>query len=258
MRRTQDSVRLGATLRDLAAVGSTVDLSVAAVLEENVKVEICQVGGVTESTVLELPDGRAGYIFDLEIINQTSETIYLSETELRLPWEDPLFDWLPDPKETERTISYSRKKPNGRREHVDVVSESYWFAGGAELEYPRELVLNHVLLQQCALPPRRPLKGLLLARGGPLPTNLRHGHWLKPTFALIASNHIEYAVEIQLWTNRLEVPKRTKQTPNLYRDPVGLEVGSAAVRNPHSANRTEKSQNLHLDRDASLDLEHLH
>ena len=231
----------------------------AAVLEENVGVEICQVGGVTESTVLELPGGRVGYIFDLEIVNQTSETIYCSEPQLRLPWKDPLFDWLPDPKETERTISYFRKKPNGHRERVERVSESYCFAGGgASLEYPREHVLNHVLLQECTLPPHRPLKGLLLASGRPLPTDLHHGHMLKATFALIASNHIEYAVEIQLWTCRLEVPKRTNKTPNLYRDSVGLEVGSAAVRSPHGANRTEKSQSLHLDRDASLDLEDPH
>ena len=126
MSKTQDSVKLGAVLRELAAVGCIVDLSVAEVLEEN-EVEIYQVGGVHDSMVFELPDGRAGYILDLEIVNQSSKTIYCSETELRMPWEDAFFDWLPDPKETGRSFSYFRRKRNGRCERVDAASTSYFF-----------------------------------------------------------------------------------------------------------------------------------
>src|SRR5258705_13558033 len=104
MRKTKDRVRLGSRLRDLAAAGSTVDCSLAIVPEENVEIEIHLVGGVHESMVFELPDRRTGYIMDLEITNQTSKIIYCSETELRMPWEDGCFDWLPDPKATERTF----------------------------------------------------------------------------------------------------------------------------------------------------------
>ena len=154
--------------------------------------------------VLELPDGRTGYILDLEIANQTSKTIYCSETELRMQWEDALFDWLPDPKETERTVSYIGKKRDGSRERVDAASDSYYFPGGTQLEYPHDLVLNHILLKGCSLQPGCPLKGLLLATGGPMPHDLRHGQWLKPTLALIASNHREYTARIWLWTDRLE------------------------------------------------------
>jgi hypothetical protein len=141
MRKTQDSARRAADLLALAAAGSTVDCSAARTPEQNAEIEICQVGGVHESTVFEFPDGRTGYILDLEITNQTSKTIYCSETELRMQWEDTLFCWLPDPKETGRTHSY-RVRKNGRRERVDVASESYCFSGGTQVEYPRELVLN--------------------------------------------------------------------------------------------------------------------
>jgi hypothetical protein len=248
MRKTQDSVRLGADLRELAASGSTVDCSVARIPEENTEVEICQVGGVHESTAFELRDGRTGYIMDLEITNQTSKTIYCSQTELRMQWEDALFDWLPDPKETGRTVSCFVRK-NGRRERVDFASESYCFSGGTQLEYPRDLVLNHILLKGCALQPSCPLKGLLLAIGGPMPDDLRHGQWLEPTLALTASNHREYTAPIQLWTERLEVDrKRATRTPNPCRDPLGFVVGSPVVVGyQRGAAHTEKSGSLHTD-----------
>jgi hypothetical protein len=254
MRNTQDNVRLGADLRELAAAGSTVDCSVARTPEENVEVEICQVGGVYESMVFELPNGRTGYILDLEITNQTSKTIYCSETELRMQWEDALFDWLPDPKETGRTVSYFVKK-NGHRERVDVASESYYFSG-TQLDYPRELVLNHILLKGCSLQPGCPLKGLLLASGGPMPHDLRHGQWVKPTLALIASNHLEYTARIHLWTDRLEVDeKRATRTPSLYQDPLGSEVGSpVVVGNLHGVAHTEKPRSLDTDTDGRISL----
>ena len=255
MRKTQDSVRLGARLRALAAAGSTVDCSVARTPEENAEVEIYLVGGVYESRVFELPDGRAGYILDLEIINQTSKAIYcLPETELRMSWDDALFDWLPDPKETERTFSYTRRKRDGSRERVEAAYESYCFPGGAQLEYPHDLVLNHILLKGCALQPGCPLTGLLLATGGPLPYDLRHGQWLKPTLALIASNHREYTAQIQLWTERLEVDQeRAARTPNLYRNPLGFEVGSpVVVGNQHDAAHTEEPRSLDTDGDGRI------
>ena len=258
MRKNRNSTRLGADLCDLAAAGSMVDCSVAPTLEENAEVEIRLVGGVHESMVFELPDGRSGYILDLEIINQTSKTIYcLPETELRMPWEDALFDWLPDPKETGRTFSYFRRQRNGRSERVEATYESYCFPGGAQLEYTRDLVLNHILLKGCTLRPGCPLTGLLLATGGPMPHDLRHGQWLEPTLALIASNHREYTAQIQLWTERLEVDqKMATRTPNLYQGPVGLEVGSpVVVGNQDGVAHTEKPRSLDTDgRPANLAL----
>jgi hypothetical protein len=87
-----------------------------------------------------------------------------SDVELRMPWEDAWLQWLADPKETERKLSYFRRKRNGNRERVDTVSNCYCFPGPAPLEFDRDLVLNHVLLKR-ELEPRRPLRGFLLASG---------------------------------------------------------------------------------------------
>lgn len=256
MRKTEDKLSLGARLRALAAAGSTVDCSVALPPEEDPDVEIYLVGGVHESMVFELPDGRAGYILDLEIINQTSKAIYcLPETELRMPWEDASFSWLPDPKETGRTTSYFVRK-NGRRERINVASESYCFSGGAQLEYPRELVLNHILLKGCTLQPGCPLTGLLLATGRPMPRDVRHGQWLETTLALIASDHREYNAKIRLWTERLEVKqKRATKTPSLHQDPLGSEISSSVViGNQYGVVHVEKPRNLAMDKEGRISL----
>jgi hypothetical protein len=248
MRNTHESLRLGAALRALAGAGSIVDSSVARTPEENSEVEIRLVGGVHESMVFELPDGRAGYILDSEITNQTSKTIYfVPEPELRMQWEDALFRWLPDPKEAGRTFSYTRRKRDGSHERVEATYESYCFPGG--LEYTHDLVLNHVLLKGCSLQPGCPLTGLLLATGGPLPHNLRHGQWLKPTLALTASDHREYTAQIWLWTDRLDGDeRRATRKPSLYRDTRGFEVGSpVVVGNQHGEAHSEKPRSLDTD-----------
>ena len=113
---------------------------------------------------------------------------------------------------------------------------------------------THVRRQGCALQPSCPLTGLLLATGGPLPYDLRHGQWVEPTLALIASNHREYTAQLQLWTERLEVDhKRATRTPNLYRGPLGFEVGSpVVVGNQHDAAHTEEPRSLDTDGDGRI------
>ncbi|MDP9159844.1 MAG: hypothetical protein M3O09_06390 [Acidobacteriota bacterium] len=223
MVKIQDRLKLGAALRELSAVGSPVDVSVAEDTGENQKVEIEQIGGPHESMIFELPDTRSGYILDLEIVNQTSKTLYCSDIELRVPWEDASLAWLPDPKDTEQRFSYIRKNRYGRRERVDVASELYCFPGGSQLEYPRDEVLNHILLKQCTIPPHRPLKGLILAAGTPMPNVLRHGQWLDATFSIFASDHDEFSVKAQFWVERLQF-KPKPRTHNLY-EPIGLKSG---------------------------------
>ena len=180
-----DRARLAASLRELAAAGSPVDISVAEVDAQPPDIEITQSGGINDSMLFELPGGSTGYILDLQIINQTSKTIYgVALPELRMPWDDPLFELLPDPRETRRRTSYLRKKRNGRFERVDAVSDSYCFPGGLQLEYPRADVLNH-RLKHLILSPGRPLCGLILATGSPMPAHLRHGQWIEPTLSLL-------------------------------------------------------------------------
>jgi hypothetical protein len=89
-----------------------------------------------------------------------------------------------------------------------------------------------------------------------MPHDLRHGQWVKPTLALIASNHCEYSAQIQLWTERLEVDqKRATKMRSLYRDPLGFEVGSpVVVGNQHGAAHTEKPRSLDTDVDGRISL----
>jgi hypothetical protein len=76
-----------------------------------------------------------------------------------------------------------------------------------------------------------------------MPHDLRHGQWLKPTLALIASDHREYIAQIQLWTDRLGVDqRRAVRTPNLYQHPLGFEVvNPVVVGNQRGAADTEAS-----------------
>ena len=83
MNKTALNARLKASLEELARLGSPVDLSVAVTEVENEKVEIEQVGGVFESHLFELQDGRVACIADIAVTNQTSRTIDLIDVELR-------------------------------------------------------------------------------------------------------------------------------------------------------------------------------
>ena len=84
-----------------------------------------------------------------------------------------------------------------------------------------------------------------------MPHDLRHGQWLEPTLALIASNHREHTAQIQLWTERLQIDQKgTTRTPDLYRYPLGFEVGSPVViSNQDGSAHTEKSRSLYTDGD---------
>ena len=193
---------LRASLEELNALGSPVDFSVADNDEENVKVEIEQVGGVHESMIFELGNGRVGYMVDLTITNQTSRNIYPIGLELRTPWEDDFFEWLtPHP----FTIKCRKKR--------DISYEAYRFPGKNGLELRCKEVLNHLLEEGRRLIPKRPFHGWLLATGGPMPAHLQHGQWLGVTLAIIASDHIEYTRKLRLWTDRLaSKPKPTENT----------------------------------------------
>ena len=79
-------------LEELAAFGSPVDLSV---VQEDLSLNIQQVGGVSDSIIFDLPHHRAGYILDMEFLNLRSTTIYLRNIELQLPWADSWFSGCP-------------------------------------------------------------------------------------------------------------------------------------------------------------------
>ncbi|GAC1439306.1 MAG: hypothetical protein NVSMB58_35920 [Terriglobales bacterium] len=248
MRKRPNRRNVGAALRELAALGSAVDLSVAEDFEENRKVEIEQVGGAHEPMIFELPDTRSGYILDLEIVNQTSKTIHCTEMILQTAWVDPSFAWLPDPQDTGQHFSYLRKTRYGRRERVDAVSELYCFPGGSQLEYPRDEVLNHVLLKRGTIPPHRSLKGLLLATGAPMPNVLRHGQWLDATFSVITSDHDEFHAKISLWVERLEFNRKGSAKPrNLAAEPASPDKSAQILVRNHDDVTSDLKKNFTQD-----------
>jgi hypothetical protein len=213
------------SLRELAECGSLVDVSVADTEDEHADVEIEQVGGVHETMVFDLEDGRAGYILDLLITNQMPRPFHCRDIEPRMSWPDSEFEWLQDPKETQRD------------------PHNYRFPGRAALELPRDLVLNHILLGGGILKPGCPKQGWLLGIGSPMPANLRHGAWVEMTLTIVAYDHAEYTSIVHLWTQRLEVkPKLAERKYNLYGEKVGRDLGSmVAARDEPGAARDSES-----------------
>lgn len=215
------AMQLAASLRELADMGSAVDLSAADTKDEPADIEIEQVGGVYDSRIFGLPNGLTGYMFYLVVTNQSSRTIYCRDVELRMLWEDSLFQWMRDLRETRS-------------------SEVYRFPGSGSPELPRDQVLNHVLLEGKALTPRRPLEGWLLATGGRMPESLRDRQGLDTTFAILASNGVEYTETIRLWTERLAVKPKfaTRGKSNLFEEPLDVTNLLVAARNQHSVSMT--------------------
>jgi hypothetical protein len=205
MRKSQNcTTQLAASLRELADMGSAVDLSAADTKDEPADIEINQVGGVYDPRIFGLPNGSTGYMFYLVVTNQTSRTIYSRDVKLRMFWQDSLFQWMRDPLETRS-------------------SEVYRFPGSGSPELPRDLVLNHVLLEGGALTPRLPLEGWLLATGGRMPEKLRDRQGLDMTLAILASNGVEYTETIRLWAERLAAKPKfaTRGKANLFEEPLG-------------------------------------
>src|SRR2546425_10838414 len=216
MCKTTRNPNVHASLQELARLGSPVDLcagqpSMADTDRENEKLEIAQVGGIHDSSIFELPDGRAGCRIVLLITNQTSRAIHTPEVELRTSsWEDDFFQWL-EPLSIQ--VRNSRKP--------DTSYQVYRFPGPSGLELQYDQVLNHILLEDQSVAPERPFKGFLLAVGGRMPAELRHGQFIDVTLAIIGSDHTEYTQSICLWTERLETrPKAMERRSNLFGEPL--------------------------------------
>jgi hypothetical protein len=178
--RKANSADLAAWLQEMSAVGIPLDLSVA-----ELDVEIEQVGGAYENTIFDLPYGRAGYVIDLIITNQTSKPVRSRDIELRPPWVDSEFVWLSGPLK------------------MDGDPDNYRFPGEGSLEIPRNLVLNHVLLGGGTLKPGVCARqGCLLGIGTQMPESLRHGASVRMTLSIIAPDHQAYLGTINLWVDR--------------------------------------------------------
>lgn len=196
MIKMKDNSKLYASLEELAALGSPVDLSVAEVEPGSQAaiptLEIEPIG--RESRAFQLKDGGAGYMIYLRITNQTGKGIYPLEIELNTSWGECITDWL-DPS----------KIPLLRRREPDSYYIAYRFPKSLEVAYGE--VLNHHLLHRRKLVPRRPLEGYLVATGEPMPADIKHGQRYELDVTITGSDHTEYTQTISYWVDRV-VPQR--------------------------------------------------
>lgn len=105
-----------------------------------------------ESCLLVLPCGGTAYILTIRLTNPTDRSLTIARWDIKLPWEDPNFHWLEDPKGGE-----------GDR----------YIVPGTSIEYPRSQVLNHRVEEAGKI--ARRMEGLLLGIGhAPVPDTYRY------------------------------------------------------------------------------------
>jgi len=186
--QTRQDFSVSAMLRHLSELGSPVDLE--AVHEES-DLEISQVGSPSDARMFEMNDGRAGFIFQIYVLNRTSRKIYCEEIDLRFPWPDSCFGWLENPRHRPREVKY------------------YEFPGGGTPHFPYDQVLNHLLISEegAVLRPGVPYNGFLLAFGGYVQKHLKQWEQVDATLAIIGSEK-EYTAQIML---------RVERNPNAQR-----------------------------------------
>jgi hypothetical protein len=168
-------------------------VSVAAQIIEREKVEIDQQGGIHDSMVLELGDGRVAVMADIVVTNQTSRTIDVIDIELEAPWGEKCWDWL-----------MPTRMCAGRGKQSFSL-QVYKFPGKGGWEFGSDVVINHQLIEIGKMPSRRPVSGWLMGIGGRMPAELCHGQWQDFSLAIIGPNHTEYRETIRLWTDRPKV-----------------------------------------------------
>jgi hypothetical protein len=204
-KRSQD---VSVLLRKLKQLGSPVDLSAAEEEVAEPRIEIAQWGPPSENRIFELDKRRAGYIFGLDFFNRTARPIYCPEIELCLNWEDPYFQWLKDPQERYRDVHH------------------YSFPGKGGPQFPRDQVLNHLLLSETGvLQPRVPYQGWLLAVGRLMPKRLHDRVQVAATLVIVASDGTEYRQKILLVAERDGVkPESRQRASGLYQGPVARKI----------------------------------
>jgi|SRR5580704_19565756 hypothetical protein len=163
---------------------------------------IKQFGGVSEGRAFDLDCGYGtGVTINLHIAVDR-RPLKIWGWRLDFPWEDPQFQWLTDPSES------------------DFPDGMYQFPGCPTLKYPRDGILNHRRLVR----PAHGLDGSLLGYGfESIPDSYRHNAMIDASLVLIDEMMRECPTRIQLWAdrsnkhNRQAVKKSTR--PRLFEKP---------------------------------------
>src|SRR5438067_2530781 len=207
-------MRLEDSLKELANLGSPVDLAVVATESARDQLEIEQFGNPQDNKIFELEDGRTAYMLGVGLINQASKAMYIDDVELQLPWAERLFEWL-----LPKTAIFKNRNKAKASSY-----ERYKFPGKNGLELPIEEVINHALTPDTRLFPRRRVRGWLLATGGPMPKNLIQGAQIRSSLVITTSDHLEHREQILLWTERLQSrPTLPKRRASLFEKPFAAE-----------------------------------
>ena len=188
------NVELKTMLEQLTQTGSPVDLSVADKQDQQ-RVEILQ--EEFGSQILELEDGRVGYMAQIALTNLLSRTIDILEVELRTPWDDHLFQWL---------------------QPVEVRSKDYSgliYRLGKCIQFGPKEVINRRLFEQRSLPGKRRIEGWLLGLGGLMPRQLEDRMLCELPLVLYTADHAEYSTTLQFVTHRLPSRHSLKRTERI-------------------------------------------
>ena len=180
---------------------------------------IRQVNGDLLNRAFDLECGLTGFMLDLEIASDVPGLVVIRDFELDLPWEDPLFHWLPDPVESAARWA------------------EYKFPG-TQLVYPRNLVINHRTGARGKLGHGDILDGMLLGIGyESIPECFRHGTSVDRMFSIVDQFGRRHPSEVSLWIDRSVtidrarlkamglLRPRARSRPGLFSrpDPVGTE-----------------------------------
>ena len=141
-----------------------------------------------ESKMFDQVGGGTGVMIHFAIANDSDRLIRVEEYKIEIPWSDPDFALLEDP----------RRK--GSR--ADGYSFGRWF-----YPYNRELVLNHRTGRQGVIRsgPDQWLKGFLLAEGPyPIPEDYPHHEWTEVQLVIFDNRGNRYEVGVEVFVDRGE------------------------------------------------------
>lgn len=144
-----------------------------------------QQGDIASNCIIEHDKYHIYYMLNVLVINRRAGAVHILEKRLGLPWDDPYLDWLPNPAAERR------------------FNKLYVFPGKTGDDYPRSVVLNHVLLK----PLRRGVvhEGLLLGIGPrPIPEAFRHGAKIDVTLTLVDQYTRQYSEKLTMCVCRAE------------------------------------------------------
>jgi hypothetical protein len=196
-----------------------------------------QQDGPTWAMITELDFGAFGYLLEPFILQTGPGKIFIMDSWLVVPWDDPVIEWLPDP------VS-------------DIHGEVYYSLSDT-LQFPREDVLNHRL--KGALRQRGDIRqGLLLGRGPmPPPDTYKDGARITVTLRVVDQWDRTYSGPFKMLLSRSQArrpaaPKRKLKSlfssRDLVRPPSFAErYGMSAARSvPDPYADSEKMTNRML------------